>query len=137
MKPRALGAVLFVSAVSLFSAARLFVGVSDYYPHAPKPDSITEFTSRFSTLRTMLPNRGVIGYITDPGVSPADANAKAEFYLTQYALAPVIVSASPDSHYVIGNFHQPISTGSLQDRGFKLIREFGSGIALLENEKFK
>ena len=135
MSPRVLGAILSVSAVSLLSVGRLFFQVADFYPTAPSPDGVTDFDRRFQALRTMLPAKGVIGYMTDPDTPPGDTNAQAEYHLTQYALAPVIVVNSPEQHFVIGNFHRVVTTGSLRDRGYKLVREFGNGIVLLENEK--
>ncbi|HEU0123278.1 MAG TPA: hypothetical protein VFQ91_22305 [Bryobacteraceae bacterium] len=137
MTTRALGAVLFVASVSLLSTGRLFWEVADYYPAAPSPDGVTAFDSRFQQLRAMLPPKGIIGYITDPGVSATDVNANAEFYLTQYALAPLIVVNSTTPRYLVGNFHHLTTTGSLRDKGYRLIKEFGNGIALLENENAK
>jgi len=135
MTSRVLGAVLCISAVSLLSVGRLFTQVLDFYPTAPAEDNVTSFDKRFVELRAMLPAKGVIGYMTDAGKDSNATTADAEFYLTQYALAPVIVLRSPDQKYVVGNFHQVVTTGSLRDRGFKLVRQFGNGIALLENEK--
>ncbi|MBI2687540.1 MAG: hypothetical protein HYX27_14600 [Acidobacteria bacterium] len=135
MTPRLLGAVLFVSAVSLLSVGRFFFQIADFYPKAPSPDGVTDFDRRFQALRSMLPPKGIIGYMTDPDTPANDTNAQAEYYLTQYALAPIVVVNSPDQRFVVGNFHNAVTTGSLRDRGFKLVREFGNGIALLENEK--
>ena len=137
MTPRVLGAILTVAAVSLLSVGRLFVQIADFYPTAPSPDGVTDFDSRFEGLRAMLPAKGVIGYITDPGTPPADTNAQAEYHLAQYSLAPVLVVYSAEQRYVVGNFHQAVTTGSLRDRGFKLVKEFGKGIVLLENERVR
>jgi hypothetical protein len=135
MTPRALGAIFLIAAVSLLSIGRLFMQVADFYPTAPSPDGVTEFDSRFAALRAMLPPKGIIGYVTDPDTPPADSNAQAEYHLTQYALAPILVLNSPRQRFVVGNFHRAVTTGSLRDRGFKTVREFGKGIVLLENEK--
>lgn len=137
MTPRILGAALCIAAVSLLSIGRFFFQVADFFPKAPSPDGVTDFNSRFQGLRAMLPPKGIIGYMTDPETPAADTNAQAEYHLTQYALAPVLVVYSQDHRFVIGNFHKTVTTGSLRDRGFKLVREFGNGIALLENEKVR
>jgi len=137
MTPRVLGAIVSVAAVSLLSVGRLFVQVSDFYPKAPAIDGVTEFDRRFVALRAMLPPKGIIGYLTDPGISPADTNAQAEYHLAQYALAPVLVVNSPEQRFVVGNFHRTVTVGSLRDRGFKTVKEFGNGIVLLENEKVR
>jgi len=135
MTPRVLGAILLVAAVSLLSVGRLFFQVADFYPKAPSPDGVTEFEGRFAVLRGMLPPKGIIGYMTDPDTPAADTNAQAEYHLTQYALAPILVVNSSQQRFVIGNFHRAVTTGGLRDRGFKTLREFGNGIVLLENEK--
>lgn len=137
MTPRALGAILSVAAVSLLSVGRLFLQVADFYPQAPSTDGVTDFDSRFMALRGMLPPKGIIGYMTDPDTLPAGMEAQAEFHLTQYSLAPILVVNSPRQRFVVGNFHRVVTTGSLRDRGFKLVREFGNGIALLENENLR
>ena len=129
-----MGAVFLLAAATLLSAGRLFVQVSDFYPTAPSPDGVTAFESRFSGLRAMLPAQGVIGYMTDPGGNMDATDAAAEFHLAQYALAPVIVVPTADRRYVVGNFHQVVTVGTLREKGFKLVREFGNGIALLEKE---
>lgn len=137
MTSRVLGALLTVAAVSLLSVGRLFMQVADFYPTAPAADGVTDFDTRFAGLRGMLPEKGVIGYMTDPDTPPTDTNAQAEFHLTQYALAPILVLHSPEQRFVVGNFHRTVTTGSLRDRGFKLVKEFGNGIALFENEKVR
>ncbi|MBL8236892.1 MAG: hypothetical protein JNM66_05705 [Bryobacterales bacterium] len=137
MSPRILGAILTVAAVSLLSVGRLFVQIADFYPTAPSPDGVTDFDARFAPLRAMLPAKGVIGYMTDADTPASDTNAQAEYHLAQYALAPVLVVRSSEQRFVVGNFHRAVTTGSLRDRGFKLVREFGNGIALLENEKVR
>ncbi|MBM3783560.1 MAG: hypothetical protein FJW30_04325 [Acidobacteria bacterium] len=137
MYARAVGAVLIVAAVSLASTGRLFTQVADFYTQAPVVDGVTEFTGRLAQLKAMLPASGVAGYMTDPGTPATDTNAQAEYHLVQYALAPVLVVYSTEQRYVIGNFHNRISTGSLREQGFELVREFGNGIALFENAKAK
>ena len=137
MTSRVLGAILSVAVASLLSVGRLFFQVAEFYPKAPSPDGVTEFDGRFAVLRGMLPPKGIIGYMTDPDTTPADTNARAEYYLTQYALAPVLVVNSSQQRFVVGNFHRAVTTGGLRDRGFKSLREFGNGIVLLENEKVR
>jgi hypothetical protein len=129
--------VLGLGLASLGTVGDLFRRVADVYVAAPAVDSVTEFTSRFDGLRQMLPSKGNIGYMTDPDTPAEDANALAEFHLAQYALAPVIVVRSDQQRYVVANFHRQVSTGSLKDRGLVLVREFGKGIALFENERMR
>jgi len=135
MTPRNLGATACLAAVSLLSTGRLFIQVSDFYPKAPAVDGVTEFDGRFAALRSLLPPKGIIGYMTDAETPAGDVNAQAEYHLTQYALAPVLVVNSAHHRFVVGNFHRTVTAGSLRDRGYKLVQSFGNGIVLLENEK--
>ena len=137
MTPRSLGATACLAAVSLLSMGRLFLQVSDFYPKAPSVDGVTEFDGRFGAVRGLLPPKGIIGYMTDAETPAGDVNAQAEYHLTQYALAPVLVVKSDQQRFVVGNFHRTVTTGSLRDRGFKLVQSFGNGIVLLENEKVR
>ncbi|MBM3752815.1 MAG: hypothetical protein FJW38_02395 [Acidobacteria bacterium] len=137
MYPRAVTATLLVAAVSLFSTFRLFMQTADAYTQAPAIDGVTEYTERLKALKDALPPTGVIGYMTDPGTPANNTDAMAEHHIIQYALAPLVVVPNANQKYVVGNFHKTIATGSLRDQGFKLVREFGNGIALLENEKVK
>ncbi len=63
-----------------------------------------------------------MGYIGEPG--PA---ANGDYYLTQYALVPLIVERSTEHPFVIGNF--PHSTPPMPDN-LRLIRNFGHGVLL-------
>ncbi len=137
MHPRAVAATLLVSGVSLFSSFRLFTQTADVYTKAPAVDGVTEYTGRLNALKAVLPATGVIGYMTDPGTPANNTDAVAEHHIIQYALAPLVVVPNANQKFVVGNFHKAIATGSLRDQGFKLVQEFGNGIALLENEKVK
>ena len=54
---------------------------------------------RFAELRRAMPGSGVVGYVGEAGESGV-----ADYYLAQYALAPVVVERSQDHPLVIGNF---------------------------------
>jgi hypothetical protein len=136
MSPRTVAAFLLVAFVSLLSIGRLFQDISDFYVKRPEIDGVTAFTTRYLPVRALLPAQGTIGYMTDPGTAADPVNASAEFNLVQYALAPVLVVNSPQQRYIVTNFHTMVTTGSMADQGFKLIREFGNGVAVFENEKW-
>jgi hypothetical protein len=78
---------------------------------------------RFSALKSTLPQRGVVGYIGEPGPL-----ALGDYYLTQYALAPVVVDHSPNHDLVIGNFPNSLSPGVPSN--LQLEKDFGSGVLL-------
>lgn len=82
---------------------------------------------RFSALKARLPAHGVIGYIGETGDS-----ATPDYYLTQYALAPLVVDASPHHAIVIGNF--PSSQPSHIPQGLQVVADFGNGVMLFANK---
>ena len=82
--------------------------------------------ARFVALREALPRRGVIGYIGQPG------DSVGHYYLTQYALAPLVVDFSPNHPMVVGNF--PTTPPQTLPPNLKLLRDFGNGVLLLANE---
>jgi hypothetical protein len=65
----------------------------------------------------------VIGYIGETGDS-----ATPDYYLTQYALAPLIVDRSAKHTLVVGNFPSSPPSGIPQD--LRLVEDFGQGVML-------
>lgn len=91
----------------------------------PRPDSVARRSDqRFAALKAALPPRGIVGYVGDRG-------NLADYYLAQYALAPIVVDNSPNHPFVVGNFPTtPVpSTLNLQ-----LLKDFGNGVLLLANK---
>jgi hypothetical protein len=78
---------------------------------------------RFSVLKAYLPQRGVVGYVGEPGTL-----AIAGYYLTQYALAPLVVENSQNHALVIGNF--PASPPAFTPENLHLVKDFGDGVLL-------
>jgi hypothetical protein len=66
-----------------------------------------EWEKRFNPIKEELPfTRGVIGYAADwdvPGVSFEPANSEAEHILTQFTMAPIIVSRDTSREWIIAN----------------------------------
>lgn len=83
---------------------------------------------RFAALKAALPSRGVIGYIGESGNSGI-----ADYYLAQYALAPLVLDRSDNHPLVIGNFPTSPSMKA-QSNTLRLQRDFGNGILLYTTE---
>jgi hypothetical protein len=85
---------------------------------------------RFAALKASLPERGVIGYVGEPG-----AAALGDYYLTQYALAPLVVDRSPNHALVVGNFpSSPVGApAAAPSDNLQLVQDFGDGVLLLAN----
>lgn len=90
------------------------------------PVSVTE--ARLAPLRSILPPRAVVGYVSDA----ASADGREEFrryLLAQYVLAPVIVIDSTEPELVIGDF---TSAGSSPEvHGLQPVWGGGTGVVLL------
>ena len=75
----------------------------------------------------LLPASGRVGYVTDE--LPWSSNEATErYYLTQYAVAPVVVVPEPNQEWVIGNFHDVRSASAPRD--MHVARDFGGGLIL-------
>ena len=110
----------------LASSVRLVVGTLS--PSDELPDARQRSGERFAKLREVLPARGVVGYI-----GPPQSSALGYYYLTQYALAPVVVDSSTAHPLVIGNF--PNSPPQGVPANLTLVRDFGDGLLLFANNK--
>lgn len=93
---------------------------------------VSNFDSRFEALRKSMPARSVLGYVSD---NPANnTQSQAEFYLTQYALAPAIVKASTDEHFVLANFHSNAPNAAmLTAKHLVLVQDFGNDVYIYRN----
>ena len=109
----------------LLSSARLIVDTPGVAREAQ--DTSLRSGQRFSELRDALPKAGVVGYIGESGDF-----AVGHYYLTQYALAPLLVDHSSEHAIVIGNF--PRSQPTAFPENLKLVRDFGNGVLLFANK---
>ena len=83
---------------------------------------------RFAALKTALPAQGVVGYVGD------SSDPVADYYLAQYALAPLVIDRSPNHPLVVGNF--PAAPPATQDH-LQLLTDFGNGVLLFANKDAK
>lgn len=121
--------ILFASCC-LLSSARLVL-------QAPRPRDVEASAEkiprqsdlRFAELKKNLPARGMVGYWGDPSLTPPAVGA---YYLTQYALAPLVVERSLKHSLVVGNF--PDSAPPPFPTNLRLIRDFGDGVLLFASE---
>ena len=119
-----IGIVLF-AACCLMSSARLVID-------APRPASVRNSREdvakrsdqRFSAVKAALPGYGVVGYIGEPGTP-----ALADYYLAQYALAPLVLDRSPNHALVLGNFPDE-SAPATPSGDLRLVQDFGDGVLL-------
>jgi hypothetical protein len=97
-----------------------------------------EQDERLQRLREHLPPRGVVGYASDgwSGNAFTTVEALQDYFLTQYALAPVIVLRGTDLPIVVGNYPADSAAETAGARtypaGLVARRDLGDGVVLLE-----
>ena len=92
-------------------------------------DSVSLYEQRFTEVKRILPKQGVVGYLGD---TPADS---AEFYMTQYALSPLIVDKTQPHELVIGNFaNRNLDPKMLTYMSLNVRADFGNGVKLFSLE---
>lgn len=109
-----------------------------WYPGALGQDAATIWEDRLLALKSDLPERGVIGYISEqdyPGVSFNAVDQDEEFVLTQYSLAPLILDRG-STHYelVIGNFSAEYEYQFEDTFGLRQVANYGNGIYLFQGQ---
>ncbi|UCC82597.1 MAG: hypothetical protein JSW46_16720 [Gemmatimonadota bacterium] len=93
---------------------------------------------RLRPLREHLPPRGVVGYASDgwSGSAFTTVEALQDYFLTQYAVAPVIVLRGAGLPIVVGNYPADSAAEPAVRRtypaGLVLRRDLGNGVLLLE-----
>lgn len=126
--PRTTIASLIFVLCCMLSSARLVI---DAPTPGKLPDSASEIPrrsdQRFAELKAMLPEHGVVGYIGEPG-KPSPVTV-GDYYLAQYALAPLVLDHSPNHSLVVGNF--PTSPPPQPPaENLRLVQDFGNGVLL-------
>ena len=109
------------------------------YTDLPDKDPVTIHEARIAQIKGSLPASGEVGYVTTVenerifAYERAMKNVEylAQYALTQYTLAPLIVRNSPELPLVVGNFLDgPPALGFLEKNNLVLIKDFGDGLIL-------
>jgi hypothetical protein len=125
-------AVGALAAVAVASMLWLLLDVVGAYSRSGENFGVGGFESRFDDLRKALPVNAVVGYTSDN--APNDPNSQAEYYLTQYTLAPRTVLPSTASKLVVVNSHNPKpDRNALRKVNLVLVQDFGEGVFLCRN----
>jgi len=118
---RTVAGILVFVLCCLLSTAHIIWQASD--PTRARPDDVSRRSDqRFAALKLKLPASGVVGYLGESGDS-----ATPDYYLAQYALAPLVVDLSADHPIVVGNFH---SSSAEIPPNLWLVEDFGNGVML-------
>jgi hypothetical protein len=113
------------------------------YRALPERDPVTIHEARIARLRPHLPATGAVGYVTTVANERIFADEQrfgnveyiAQYALTQYTLAPLIVHNNPEMPLVVGNFLDgPPPPGFLERHGLSQVRDLGDGVVLFRRE---
>ena len=98
-------------------------------------DYITRYEKRFDGIRGFLPERGIVGYagerINYTEYWKSDAVGLQNWFLTQYTLAPLIVSITPNHELTIIN-NTDGGDPLLSENAEVKARELGNGARMLD-----
>jgi hypothetical protein len=133
--------ILLLVALTCSSAFNALSQNARSYEEAPKTDPVTIHEIRITQLKEFLPSSGSVGYITTiendrifaAEKSFSNVEFLAQYVLTQYTLAPLVIRNSPDFPVIIGNFIDgPPAPGFLEKNSLHSIRDFGDGLILYQ-----
>ena len=125
-------AVIALLGIAVASIFWVLLDVAGAFSHRSTSYGVDSFENRFGDLPKAATAATVFGYISDN--RPDDPSDQAEYYLTQYTLAPAIVVSTTTEAEVVANFHAANPDMKvLQARHMTPIRNFGNGIILLRN----
>ena len=126
-----------------YAVLSLLVQSIGIYTDLPDKDPVTIHEARIAQLKGSLPASGEVGYVTTVenerifAYERAMKNVEylAQYALTQYTLAPLIVRNSPELPLVVGNFLDgPPAPGFLEKNGLVPIKDFGDGLILYRKD---
>jgi hypothetical protein len=126
--------ILTLMLFSLLSNVSNLRGSFDPSAQALTPSDLSRYEIRFRLLKKALPPRGVVGYLSEPKLHQGSYLYEKNFYLTQYAVAPVLVVENTEPDLVIGNFKS--SSGpdiEIAKTTLVLVMDFGDGVLLLSH----
>lgn len=137
------GLVLLL-AVTVYAAVTFLYRQVQSYPEPGQTDPVSLHEERIRQIAKALPAAPAVGYVTGIDNEKLFLNERsfrgvehlAQYYLTQYTLAPVIVRNSPDLPLVVGNFlntEQP-DPERLREKRLVPVRDFGDGLILYRKE---
>ena len=110
--------------------------LADWDPDQPQNNSVDRWEERIQPIRNHLPEDvTLVGYAADWDIPDSEYNPidqDAEYVLTQYALAPIMVEPGLEHEWIIGNFLNPAFESWLDESlpAYE-IRSLGFGIYLI------
>ena len=135
--------LILLLAVTVYANLNLLFNRVQLYPELKQTDPVTIHEGRIEQIKKILPPTPVLGYVTTieneklflNERSFRDVELLAQYYLTQYTLAPILVYNSPNFPLIIGNFIDgPASPEWIREKGLAPLHDFGDGLILYRKE---
>lgn len=135
--------LLLLLGLTLAASLNLLYQNGKAYPDFLKTDPVTIHERRINQIKGALPGTAAVGYVTAVDNekifyyerSLSNVEFLAQYILTQYTLAPVIVYNSPDYPLVVGNYIDGSpDPGFLKRKALIPVRDFGDGLILYQKE---
>jgi len=135
--------LLLLLGLTLAASLNLLYQNGKAYPDFLKTDPVTIHERRINQIKGTLPGTAAVGYVTAIDNekifyyerSLSNVEFLAQYILTQYTLAPVIVYNSPDYPLVVGNYIDGSpDPGFLKRKALIPVRDFGDGLLLYQKE---
>jgi hypothetical protein len=140
---RTWAALILLIGVALYANLNLLFSRIQLYPNLPQTDPVTLHERRIERIKEVMPQTPVLGYVTtveNEKIFLKERNLLnveflAQYYLTQYTLAPVFVYNSPEHPFVVGNFLDgPADPEWIRKKGLTPLKDFGDGLILYRKE---
>jgi hypothetical protein len=141
---RFLAALVLLMTVTVYANLNLLFSRVRLYPDLPQTDPVSIHERRIGQIRNVLPPTAALGYVTTVVNEKIFLDERtfrnvefvAQYYLTQYTLAPVFVYNSPDYPLVVGNFLDgPADPGWIRERRLTPLHDFGDGLILYRRQE--
>ena len=135
--------LLLLLGLTLAASLNLLYQNGKAYPDFLKTDPVTIHERRINQIKGALSGTAAVGYVTAVDNekiffyerSLKNVEFLAQYILTQYSLAPVIVYNSPDYPLVVGNYIDGSPDADfLKKNRLTSVRDFGDGLILYQKE---
>lgn len=95
---------------------------------------VTHFENRFTCVRPILPQAGIVGYLTDGNVN-VPGKPRMRYRILQFDLAPLIVEDGKNHPFVVGNFPAgQLNWKNGEFQQLRLLRSCGGGALLFRSD---
>jgi len=140
---RSRAGLILLLAVTVYANLNLLYSQIRTYPEPGQTNPVSIHEERIRQIVKILPAVPALGYVTGIENEKLFLNERrfrgvehlAQYYLTQYTLAPIFVYNSPDYPLVVGNFiNEQVNPEWIQKKGLMPLHDFGDGLILYRKD---